>query len=213
MTTERVNLAIFAKAPIPGLAKTRLIPALGAAQAARLQRQLTLRTLATAFAAQVGPVSLWCAPDTGHRFFRALARCRGLRCEPQQGADLGARMAACFAQLTRHGPTILIGTDCPALSVADLRHAAQALHEGIPVVVTPAEDGGYVLIGLRAALPALFSDIAWGSERVMAQTRQRLLALGTRWREPPARWDLDRPEDLERLRGLVDCKQMPSSRD
>lgn len=202
MTNEPVHIAIFAKAPIAGQAKTRLIPALGAAQAARLQRRLTLRAIATALAADVGPVSLWCAPDTGHRFFRALGRCRGVRCEPQRGGDLGARMAACFAQLTRSGPVILIGTDCPALSVGDLREAAQALRSGHDAVVTPAADGGYVLLGLRKPLLEIFRGIAWGTDRVMAATRQRLTALGASWLEPPERWDVDCPEDLDRLRRL-----------
>ena len=111
---EAVGIAVFAKAPRPGEAKTRLISVLGAVGAARLQRRLTLRALATAFRATVGPVDLWCAPDMSHRFFRALHR-EGLPTQNQCGTDLGDRMLAAFS--ANSGPLLLMGTDCPALGV------------------------------------------------------------------------------------------------
>jgi glycosyltransferase A (GT-A) superfamily protein (DUF2064 family) len=100
------------------------------------------------------------------------------------------------------GPLLLIGTDCPALSEAHLGAAATALHDGHDAVFIPAEDGGYVLVGLRRPQPRLFEGIAWGSDKVMAQTRERLVALGLRWTEPLVLWDVDRPEDLPRLAKL-----------
>ena len=96
---------------------------------------------------------------------------------------------------------LLIGADCPGISAATLQDAHRRLQHGVATVVAPAVDGGYVLIGVRDDCPALFDGIDWGSERVMAQTRQRLQVLGITYAELPAHHDIDRPSDLERLRG------------
>src|SRR3712207_3817693 len=109
--TEAVALAVFAKAPVPGYAKTRLIPRLGAAGAADLQRRLIERTIETAVGAALGPVSLWCTPKRNHGLFSELARDYGLTLYDQTGLDLGARMLAAFEALTPAGPLLLIGTD------------------------------------------------------------------------------------------------------
>jgi rSAM/selenodomain-associated transferase 1 len=205
-SSDPVHVAVFARAPQPGAAKTRLIPALGAAGAARLQRRLILNALNVAAGFAADDVTLWCAPDTSHRFFRALQTCRGLRVCSQVGSDLGKRMANTFSP---PGPTLLIGTDCPAITAGHLARAAKLLHTGHDAVFIPAEDGGYVLVGLRRAQPRLFEDIEWGSERVMAQTRQRLTELGLHWAEPATLWDLDRPADLARLAGVDGFAQWP----
>lgn len=196
-----VQIAVFAKAPVPGAAKTRLMPALGARGAARLQRQLVLRTLATAAAAQLGPVTLWCAPDTRHRFFRALRQRAGIECIGQPGVDLGDRMHAAFEHHCPRGPLLLVGTDCPALQPAHLRQAARRLRDGADAVFQPAEDGGYVLVGLRRPQPQLFSGMAWGNADVMAATRSRAGTL--RVSELETLWDVDRPADLARLQALA----------
>jgi rSAM/selenodomain-associated transferase 1 len=200
---EAVHVAVFARAPEPGRAKTRLIPALGARGAARLQRALTRRALDTAIRAGLGPVTLWCAPDARHRFFRALTRVAGVACRAQPAGDLGERMLAAFRWHCVRGPLLLIGTDCPALTAADLRAAARVLRDGDDAVFLPAEDGGYVLVGLRQPRPALFESIAWGTAGVMDQTRARLRAAGHRWREPATLWDVDLPADLPRLSALL----------
>ena len=193
-----VHIAVMTKAPIPGFAKTRLIPALGARGAAHLQRQFTRRTLETAQTAQLGPVRLWCAPDTGHAFFRALRRRCDVHCEAQADTDLGQRM---LQALTAPGlPCIVIGTDCPALTPQHLRDAARALQSGQDAVFIPAQDGGYVLVGLSRVVPGLFEDIDWGSARVMQQTRQRLRSAAALWQELPPLWDVDLPADLHRLK-------------
>jgi rSAM/selenodomain-associated transferase 1 len=208
---RRVQLAILAKAPIPGLAKTRLVPALGAQGAARLQRQLTRQTLHTALAAGLGPVTLWCAPDARHRFFRALQRTTGVRCLVQPGGDLGERMHTAFGLHCIQGPLLLIGTDCPVLRPADLRRAAMALLDGADAVLQPAEDGGYVLVGLCQPQPALFRGMRWSTDQVMADTRARAREAGLRMEELETLWDLDRPQDLarwcaSRVDGQVDGK-------
>ena len=193
-------VAVFARAPVPGEAKTRLIPSLGAVGAARLQAALIRGALRTATDAALGPVSLWCAPDCMHPVFTACRDDFGIVLAPQDGPDLGARMLHAFTVLCPQPGVLLIGADCPALTAGALRAAAAALGEGDDAVFIPAEDGGYVLIGLARPVAALFDGIAWGSDRVMAQSRERLRAAGVRWRELAPSWDVDRPEDLARLR-------------
>ena len=196
--TSRVGVAILARAPIPGAAKTRLIPALGAAGAARLQRWMLQRTVAMALVADVGPVSLWCAGDPAHPDFAVCRAFGRVDLYPQAEGDLGERMLAAVASSPTPAGTLVIGTDCPALGAAHLRESARALG-GNDAVVIPAEDGGYVLVGMKTPAPEAFAGVDWGSARVMAQTRQRLAALGWRWHEADPLWDVDLPQDLERL--------------
>lgn len=197
---EPVAVAVFAKAPVPGVVKTRLIPRLGPERAARLQEGMTRRMVAAAIAAGLGPVSLWCWPDTAHPLFQDLHTNLCVELRSQGEGDLGQRMLDCFSTLCPACPVLLVGSDCPALDAAALRQAAAALRAGVDAVFLAAEDGGYVLAGLRRADPALFRDMAWGGERVMEETRKRLGRLGWRWAEPSCLWDVDRPEDVERLR-------------
>jgi uncharacterized protein len=190
----RTDIAVLAKAPVPGLAKTRLIPSIGAHAAAVLQARLTERTIETAVAADLGPVTLWCAPDCAHASFRTLREHYGILLKPQRHGDLGTRMLAAM----QSGPTLAIGTDCPALRAAHLKNAADALAEHDAVLV-PAEDGGYVLVGTNAPLPGLFEDIEWGTAHVAAQTRARAKALGLRLHELPSLWDVDTEDDLAHM--------------
>lgn len=111
-------------------------------------------------------------------------------------------LKACRRALREANGVVLIGTDCPVLRAADLRAAARALRSGVDAVLSPAEDGGYALIGLRRASPRVFSGIKWGTPTVLAETRRRLRALGWRWRELRSVWDVDRPEDYRRLARL-----------
>jgi rSAM/selenodomain-associated transferase 1 len=184
------SISILAKAPVPGAAKTRLIPAIGAHAAAVLQERLTERAVATARAAALGDVAVWCAPDSTHRSFRDL----GVALKRQPDGDLGARMLAAF----QGAPTLVIGTDCPALTAAHLRDAAAALTEH-DVVLIPAEDGGYVLIGARAPHPELFAGMTWSVPTVLAETRARIAARGLSCAELPALWDVDTEDDLARM--------------
>ncbi len=195
--TEAVAVAILAKAPVPGFAKTRLIPMLGPDGAAALQAALIARAAATACAAGIGPVTLWGAPDETDPAFAALVS-RGIALARQGDGDLGARMLA--ALTAANGPALVIGTDCPVLSAADLRTAAGVLRGGTDVVVFPADDGGYVLIGARRPQPTLFSAMQWSTPEVMEETRRRLRQFGLTWQEPVALWDIDLPQDVDRLR-------------
>ncbi len=203
-------VAIFAKAPVPGLAKTRLIPSLGATQeigavrAARLQRDFIGQSVHTAIQSSLGQVTLWCAPDVSHRRFRSIARQTSITCQAQPEGDLGQRMKACAQQHFAQHPTsplLIMGTDCPVLSPGHLQAAARALRSHNACLI-PAEDGGYVLIGLSRRLPEVFERIDWSTARVMAQTRERLQDAGASWHELPALWDVDEAEDWQRMQQL-----------
>ena len=194
-----VAIAILAKAPLPGLAKTRLAPVLGADGAANLQARFIAHTVTTAHSAALGPVTLWVAPDHHHPVFQAITAPPGVALAAQPEGDLGARMMA--AVEAARGPAIVVGTDCPALTPENLRAAARALVDGIDVVIIPVDDGGYGLIGMQRPQPALFEGMTWSTSSVMAQTRRRLSRLGLSWREPARLWDVDRPADLDRLAG------------
>ena len=197
------RLVIMAKAPIAGHAKTRLIPALGAEGAASLQRVLVERQLAEALSAELAPLELWCAGDCLHPYFLACRERFGVTLHCQQGPDLGERLFhALESALHEADFAIVIGCDIPELNADVLLQACEAMQQGADAVIVPVEDGGYALMGLRRAEPLLFSQIEWGSDRVLAQTRDRLQQLGWYWHELPELWDLDRPEDLPRLMRL-----------
>jgi rSAM/selenodomain-associated transferase 2/rSAM/selenodomain-associated transferase 1 len=197
-------VAILARAPLPGLAKTRLIPEIGPQGAARAQRRFTQNTVRLASAADTGPVTLWCAPDANQRFFRALHRINGVALQSQCEGDLGARMRhACAHHFTQFDqPLLLVGTDCAVLAPAHLQAAARALTQH-DVVIVPAEDGGYVLIGMRRLVSEVFDRMDWSTPQVMAQTRERLRQAGATWLEMPALWDVDEPADWLRLQALL----------
>jgi uncharacterized protein len=200
---------VFARAPLPGRVKTRLVPRLGEWGAARLQARLARQTLRTALAASCGALELYGTPRARHPFFLKCRKDFRLRLQEQRGRDLGERMyRALAAALRRYSAALLIGTDCPVLRPQDLRRATRLLRGGCDVVLAPAEDGGYALIGARRVSRRLFEGIAWGESGVYAQTAERLLALGYRWRALRRVWDVDRPADLERLRSL----RLPSAR-
>jgi uncharacterized protein len=200
MVLEPIAVAVLAKAPVAGFAKTRLIPTLGASRAARLQARLIERTIDTACAAGIGPITLWTTPDENHPTFQAQRSRRDISLAHQPEGDLGARMLAALQAAA--GPSLVIGTDCPALMPAHLRQAAQILRDGSDAVVCPAEDGGYVLIGMRRPLPALFARMQWSTDGVMEETRQRMRYHKLAWQEPVTLWDVDQPQDLPKLRGF-----------
>ena len=192
-------LLIFCKAPIPGQVKTRLQPALSAEQAVQAHRRLTTMTLNRAFRQPLCPVELHCAPDTFHDFFQDCARHYPLTLKTQRGADLGERMQHAFADaLSRYRHVLLMGCDCPSLSCDDLQQALMKLQTGHDAVIAPADDGGYVLLGLNQAQPELFSDMTWGHDQVMAATRRRAEAIGLSLYELESQWDVDNYQDWQR---------------
>lgn len=188
------RIAVFARAPVPGKCKTRLIPALGAEGAAGLAAQLLARTLVVI---APRPAELWCTPDCEHPLFARLRR-NGLRCRAQSGRDLGHRMLHAFSHMLQRAPwAVIVGTDCPELEAADLDRAGAALEAEADAVLGPAHDGGYYLLGLRRPRPELFVHMPWGQPQLLTRTRATMAGLAMRWEELPVRHDLDRPTDLE----------------
>lgn len=197
LPSTTTTVAILATAPIPGLAKTQLIPSIGEQAAAFLQERLTEKAVATALAAEVGRVALWAAPDSSHDTFLSMVARKPLTLRPQPAGDLGARMLA--AATAAQGPVLIVGTDCPALTPRHLRSAAKALQDGAEVVLIPAEDGNCVLIGLRRAEPALFAQIPWGTPKVLAEIRARIIGSRLVLNEFPPLWDVETEDDLARM--------------
>ena len=190
---------LFAKAPVAGAVKTRLIPVLGAERAARLHERLMVRALETLIKADVGPVEICCAPDTSHAFFVDCQRRFGVTLTRQCEGDLGERMRDAFDAALLAAPcALIVGADCPSITVDDVRDAATQLARHDAALIA-AHDGGYVLIGARGTHPSMFDDIDWGEATVLDAQRDRFRTLGWRWHEGAIRWDVDRPEDLARL--------------
>lgn len=194
------TLAVMAKAPIPGFAKTRLVPRLGPEGAAEVHAVLLERTLRLAAASGFASVALWCAPSSRSPFFEALRAGAAFELRDQPGGDLGARMLAAFEfHLAAGGPVVMVGTDCPELVAGHLEAARAALSGGADAVLLPAADGGYAAIGLARVDRSLFEGVRWGSSAVLEETRERLRLLGWKAAELSPVRDVDRPEDLEWL--------------
>jgi len=193
-------IIVFARAVRPGAAKTRLIPLLGPQGAAALHARMVKHALATARKAGLGAVELHCTPTSDDDFFRYCGDRYGAALVTQAAGNLGARMAAAAnAALAVHARVLLIGSDCPALTARHLRQANQALIDKAAAVLIPAEDGGYVLLGLTRSDNCLFQGVEWGGDTVLADTRACLRELGWRWHELETLWDVDGPEDYQRL--------------
>jgi rSAM/selenodomain-associated transferase 1 len=192
-------VVVFARAPAPGRAKTRLIPALGAQGAAALAQRMLEHAVAVACDARVGPVEVCATPDSSHPAFAALRTRHAVALADQGNGDLGERMhRALVRALQGTSAALLVGTDLPGLDRDMVRCAARALTT-CDAVFIPALDGGYGLVGLRAPAPGLFRDMPWSTAAVMQTTRERAGALGLRIAELPPLADVDEPADLARV--------------
>lgn len=196
---ESACLCIFARAPVAGKVKTRLLPCMDAEAACELHRQLIndclSRTTKGAWRSQ-----LW-GTDLADEFLLAMSKQYDVTLRVQQGSDLGTRMAHTAKSTLQDFPyVILIGTDCPELDAEYITIILQKLQSGADCVLGPAEDGGYVMLALSKYDDSLFTDIEWGTDQVLVATRQRIKSLGWKCHEMPVLWDVDRPEDFERLK-------------
>ncbi len=194
------RVVIFAKAPLAGFAKTRLTPALGAEGAAALARRMLSHALAQALAAGAQVVELCMSPTPSDQAWQGVALPQAVERSEQGEGDLGARMGRAMdrALAQQQGPVLLLGTDCPALSAAHIAEAGRQL-EQYDAVLIPAVDGGYVLIGLRAPCPGLFTHMAWSTPVVASETLRRMASMGLKvWQDSPLH-DIDNPEDLVHL--------------
>jgi len=195
-------LIIFAKAPIPGQVKTRLCPPLTPDEAASLHGSIVLDMLERSRGIASMDCFVACAPSPDHVFFKILAERHGVRLIAQTGDDLGARMARASADVFALGyrQVLVIGTDLPTLPGSAFGDAVKLLasHD---LVLGPARDGGYYLIGLRKPAPELFAGIPWSTDRVLALTQQKAAALALRTALLPVRRDIDTVDDL---RAVID---------
>lgn len=196
---RQTRIVIFAKAPIPGFCKTRLINVLGAESAAALARKMLIRTVSIAKEANIGPVELCMTPDLDHPCLRSLDLAPEIIWSRQAEGDLGARMAAAVERTLGIGENVLcIGTDCLELEVRHLKDATRALRQD-PVVIAPALDGGYVLIGLSQFESSIFQNMMWSTDSVFRETIRRIDRLGWRVTQLETLRDIDEPADLEFL--------------
>ena len=195
------KLLIFCKAPIPGTTKTRLLSVLSEKQAAELHIKLATDTINQAIRSQLCSIEIWCSPDTDNPFFQTFE----VDLKQQHGVDLGERMYYAFqTTLAQYSSVIIIGTDSPSMTINDFDQAFTKLEEGNDVVIAPAEDGGYTLIGMKKEVWPIFKNIDWGSSRVFDQTISEVNKLNLQWHKLPMQWDVDRPEDLQRYNNGLD---------
>jgi rSAM/selenodomain-associated transferase 1 len=195
-------ILIFSKAPVVGRVKTRLIPRISARQAAHLHEAFTHDRLQMCTSGNLCDVQLWCSPDTRHPFFIDCKECYDIQLHAQCGGDLGIRMShASKKMLGRYEKIIIIGTDAPALDIDTIDNAIEQL-DSKEVVLVPAEDGGYVLIGVSAYHENLLVGIPWGTENVLASTVRNTERLHLQYSLLAECWDVDRPADLERYLAL-----------
>ena len=195
--SEKSVLIIFAKAPVPGYVKTRLVPGVSPNKAASIYKRLLSRTLNLANQTDFSSIQVWVDGDIQHEFFKNMKKRYGYKLSHQTGRDLGVRMSNAFrAVLRNYSQALLIGGDCVNLRLSDLRQARSYLEYGHDVVLGPAADGGYYLIGLRENNPRLFQNIKWGNEIVTKQTLSRINAQNLKLALLPQRNDLDESKDL-----------------
>lgn len=201
---------VFAKEPILGFVKTRMRSALSEQQALDLHKVLTTDTCENLARWCVCPSDIYYWQGAGQAssatpvFLAALSRQLGLSLRPQSEGDLGEKMSSAVTMTFLEGVegVVLLGADCPFITRATLIELFESLRSGADAAIVPAHDGGYVALALRSAEPFVFSDIDWGSDKVLAQTVARFKALGWQYECLPALPDIDRPEDLHALRGL-----------
>ena len=180
------------------MAKTRLIPALGAEGAGILAQRMLAHALQQALAAGVGPVELCMTPAPGHPTWKNTALPDAVLRSDQGDGDLGERMARAICRVTARLPVLLMGADCPGLTAAHIAEAARQL-QAHDAVLLPVADGGYVLIGLKAPCNELFTSMQWSTPAVAAETLRRMQALGLRVWLGPQLHDIDEPADLAHL--------------
>jgi len=198
---RRMTVIVFAREPIPGQTKTRLIPAIGRDNAATLADAFNRDALAKA--KRLAPAELVIAGSAPggakrSRYFKNLSREYGAWVIEQGRGHLGARMAAAMRPFTNAGGAMLMGTDTPSLPLRLLMKSAD-LFERYPLVIAPTLDGGYYLVAMRGKLPDIFKPMAWGESDVLATTLARLRAAQEPYCFGPWWYDVDRPIDLHFL--------------
>lgn len=203
-----LSLALFAKAPVPGQTKTRLQGALGQSGAVAAHCQLVEHALTEISRLKGMRTELWMSEQ--HPVAEAWSERFAIPLRLQQGVDLGARMHHALQQQLSCGASFafVMGCDCPTLDMRYLDWAASQSAQA-DVIIAPAQDGGYGLIGLAQPQAHLFTGIPWGSDSVYAQTLLRAELSGLKVVTGAEIWDVDRPEDWTRYQRLFGCQGRP----
>lgn len=192
-------LILFARKPVPGATKTRLMPEYDALQAAAVAETLIRETARLARAHWRGPIELSVWPDTGHALFDELCSRYGFALTRQAPGDLGRKMQAALSRWTARGiPAAVMGCDVPHLPPAVLIRANRLLRRR-RAVLGPARDGGYYLIGLPRVFPLLFRGMPWGSDALLSKTLRVARSANLRFTLLPAFHDIDTADDLRRV--------------
>ena len=193
-------LVLFAKAPEPGQVKTRLSPPLTSVQAARLHEAFVIDLVRETQRLPQTEQWIGCTPSATHPFFRRLVRRYRMKSLTQTGSTLGERMASALTQLLDTGMEhiVLVGTDVPTLPTEIIAQAFRLLRRA-DLVLGPACDGGYYLIGVSKRLPPIFDNIAWGQPSVLETTLERVATLRLRCQLLPFWYDVDTTSALRLL--------------
>ncbi|MEO1889883.1 MAG: TIGR04282 family arsenosugar biosynthesis glycosyltransferase [Cycloclasticus sp.] len=194
-------LQIFAKQPEQGRVKTRLAADIGEQQACEVYSRLLNNTIKNS-CSEDWDLELWCAPDINHFVFRSLAKKFGLRLKAQSGEGLGERMLYALGEGKKVADkVVLIGTDCPVISLEYIEQAFEALNKN-DIVFGPVEDGGYILVGTREINQNMFSDVEWSVAGTLNQNIKAIEHCNLSYGLLPELWDLDRVDDLKRWQQL-----------
>lgn len=199
-------LAVMAKAPIPGMVKTRLVPPLTQEQAAELYHALLSDQLEQLNSLEAVDLYVAFTPTDAMPLIASIAPA-GYRCFAQRGGDLGERMNEVFAELWQRGHRnlILIGSDLPPVPLNTFHEGFAQLSSGEKrVVLGPSSDGGYYLVGMSQPVPQIFSGMTWSHDQVLAETVQRLTRLGMDFTLLPQWFDVDEVGDIASLRAVSD---------
>lgn len=198
---DKKCLQVFAKTPIKGQVKTRLIADLGEEGAYEAYKQLLEKSLTLA-TQSIYQTELWCHPNQQHTYFKQAASKHTLNLHDQCGDDLGERMHFAMQNaLQTKEAVVLMGCDCPALTKDYINLAFEALQLA-DVVLGPAEDGGFVLIGCKKTAPLMFKEVTWGESSVLDSTLVSLQQCGLTHHLLPTLWDVDILSDYQRWQAI-----------
>lgn len=201
-------IVVFAKSPEPGQVKTRLASSIGAVAAAEHYAGWVEQQVRSLSQARIAPLELWVSPDIKHPCYTQLSSQHGMRLRQQPEGGLGERMSSAFSRCLRgHKSVVLIGTDAPVMTVEYIRRAFTVLDTGIDVVLGPADDGGYVMVGQAHQHDCLFDHVPWSTPGVMKFTRRNLVRERIPWAELETLWDIDTVEEFERWQALDDMQR------
>ena len=203
------RLLVLTRAPVPGKVKTRLAVTLGADAAAEVYEELVHDCLTTCISAALCPVDIWCSPSTEHDFFQHCQQRYNSHLYQQAEGDIGQRMSyAIYSTLQHARHVVLVGADCPALNADDLDRAFGMLQQGTDVVLGPAQDGGYYLIGMSDHHPSLFENIPWSTHNVLVATEGHLQAQGLGRGTLAMHRDVDTAEDYALYMANAACHRL-----